>query len=166
MESNLSNLRARSSDVLSGFCYIGSYDDNFHLVIKCPVHVYAVIKKVFEGSSICVSFMSGNLPLTHLVLPQFLGTFRYRDKSGKVRKYHSAFVYPLDLNYKPSSEEYSSISAILSVFSSYHFEFYDKKDRSLKTLFTLFAEDFVESVDSLISAFGASGVGPSSTQIK
>ena len=153
--ANLSRLRSRSEDVTSGFCFIGSYEDNFHVIIKCPIHVYVVIKKAFAASSVKVSFQSGNLPLTHLVLPQFLGRFIYRDISKKVRKYHAAFVYPLDLNYEPTEFEYQQISAVLSVFGSNNFEYYDKKDRSLKTLFTLFAEDFVEYLDSLVQAFDA-----------
>lgn len=150
---NLSCLRSHSENVTSGFCFIGSYEDNFHVIVKCPIHVYVVIKKAFANSSVKVSFQSGNLPLTHLVLPQFLGRFIYRDISKKVRKYHAAFVYPLDLNYEPTEFEYQQISAVLSVFGSNKFEYYDKMDRSLKTLFTLFAEDFVEYLDSLVSAF-------------
>ena len=142
--------------MLSGFCFIGDYSDNFYIVIKCPVHVYVVIKKAFAASSINVTFHSGNLPLTHLVLSNYLGRFIYRDISHKVRKYHAAFVYPLDLNYKPSESDYQKISALLSVFRSHKFEYYDKRDRSIKALFTLFADDFVEYLDSLVSAFDGS----------
>lgn len=161
---NLSRLRSHSENVTSGFCFIGSYYDNFHVIIKCPIHVYVVIKKAFANSSVKVSFQSGNLPLTHLVLPQFLGRFIYRDLSKKVRKYHAAFVYPLDLNYNLSEFEYQHISALLSVFGSNNFEYYDRMDRSIKTLFTLFASDFVEYFDSLIQAFDAPSTGVSTTK--
>ena len=143
----------------SGFCYIGSYDDNFHVIVKCPIHVYVVIKKAFSPSSVKVSFFTGKLPLNQLVAERYHGRFIYRDTSGKVKKYHAAFVYPLDLAYEATFDEYQIISAVLSVFQTNKFEFYDTSDRSLKTLFTLFAKDFVEYLNSLVQAFDAPDQG-------
>ena len=163
---NLDRLKSRSNDVASGFCYIGSYNDNFHIIIKCPIHVYVVIKKAFAASSVKVSFLTGALPLTHLVLPGFIGRFIYRDSSNKVRKYHAAFVYPLEMGYEPSQEEFKAISSVLSVFSTNKFEYYDQKDRSIKSLFALFAPDFVEYVSTLSAAFDDSLPGSPKTSIK
>lgn len=156
---NSSILRSRSNDVTSGFCYIGSYDDNFHIIVKCPIHVFVVIKKAFAPSSVKVSFFTGTLPLNQLVAERYHGRFIYRDSSGKVKKYHAAFVYPLELDYEATLEEYQIISAVLSIFATNKFEYYDASDRSLKTLFTLFAKDFVEYLNSLVQAFDAPDPG-------
>lgn len=153
---NSSILRSRSNDVTSGFCYIGSYEDNFHVIVRCPIHVYVVIKKAFAPSSVKVSFLTGSLPMSYLVAERYHGRFIYRDSSGKTKKYQAAFVYPLELDYEATLEEYQIISAVLSVFQMNKFEYYDTNDRSLKTLFTLFAKDFVEYLNSLVQAFDAS----------
>lgn len=152
-------MRSRSNEVTSGFCFIGSQTDNFHLIVKCPIHVYVVIKKAFAGSSVPVSFFTGTMPLTHIVLPQFIGRFIYRDSSGHIRKYHSAFVYPLDLNYEASYDEYQTISSLLSVLETNKLQFFDEKDRSIKTLFSIFAKDLVEYLNSLVQAFDAPDSG-------
>lgn len=148
----INTLRKNTDYSSSGICFIGSPADNFHLIVRCPVHVYVVIKRAFDGSSIPTKFYAGSVTISQVCLPQFEGKFIYRDSSNRVKKFNAAFIYPLDL-YEVTNDELQHISALLSVFMSNKFEFYDKKDRSLKTLISMFAFDFVSDVDSLIKSF-------------
>lgn len=152
-KSTMLNTLRRNTDISSsGICFIGSPGSNFHLIIRCPVHVYVVIKRAFDGSSIPTKFYSGCVTISQLCLDKFQGKFIYRDSSNRTKKFNAAFVYPLDL-YEVTEDELLHISALFSVFMSNKFEFYDKQDRSLKTLISMFAFDVVSDVSSLIENF-------------
>lgn len=145
--NNLPLLRKHSDVVTTGICYIGSYNSNFHIIVRCPVHVYVVIKKAFDLYGVECSFYSGNIPVSDLALPQFLGTFIYRNKD-KIRKYNAALIYPLDLN-TCVDDDLPYINKVLDCFKSFKYEFFDKKDRSAKTLFQMFVSDFISNYESI-----------------
>ena len=81
-----------------------------------------------------LSFYSCSLDITHLALPQFCGTFLYRQDDGKQKKFQAAFVYPLDLN-DIKDGDFLSMHMLLQVFKYKNWNFYDRKDKSIETLF-------------------------------
>lgn len=127
----------------SGIAFIGSPSDPFHFIIRCPVHIYCVIKRSLEmwEDPIKCSFYSGTMPITDLALPHFCGTFIYRNKDGKKKRFQAAFIFPLDLNV---DIDFRQIIKILQSFEYAKFEYFDKKDRSLCAILGTFAP-----VDSL-----------------
>lgn len=164
VNSKINVLKSRSDSVTSGILYVGSHAQNFYLAIRCPIHVATVIRKAFQASSIDCRFYSGSVTISQLVLPCFRGHFIYRDLTGKPKKYNAAFVYPLDVINSSCEDDFTYISAVLSVMSDNKYSYFDENNRSIKTLFTLFAPDFVEYVDSLIQAFDAPKTGVSTTK--
>ena len=122
----------------SGIAFIGSPFDPFHFIIRCPVHIYCAIRKSLDmwEHPISCSFYSGSMPITDLALPQFCGTFIYRNKDGKKKRFQAAFVFPLHLN---EDFDYGQIVKISQSFKYANFEYYDKKDRSLCAILDTFS---------------------------
>lgn len=151
MKNNLPLLRKRSSQVTSGLCYIGNLYTNFHIIVRCPVHVYVVLRKVFDEAGIPTKFFGGNIPVSDVVLPQFLGTFIYKF-NGKTKKFNAAMVYPLDMS-EVTLENINFVNKLLNVFRNTGFQYYDKKDRTAKTIFCTFASDFIADYEFLMESF-------------
>lgn len=118
----------------SGVCFIGSPLDNFHLIIRCPIHVYCQIKKALTvmPNVPASTFYSGSMPISDLAASRFIGTFIYRSPQGKAKKFQAAFIYPTCCAF-----DECDINPILSIHQCFEhagYEFYNKQNKSIPTI--------------------------------
>lgn len=151
--SNLYTLRSRSSEVTSGICFIGDLESNFCLVIRCPIHVYVAIKKSLGPLSIPLKFYSGSVTISMVADSRYHGVFKYRDASGKLKKYNAAFIYPLSLDFDLTDSDVSYILNLVSWFDSFGYQYFDKRDYSIKSLVSRYEKVFDSDVTSFCSDF-------------
>lgn len=148
-------LKARRTAENSGMAFIGGLNDNFQLIIKCPIHAYGVIKKILSTALYPPEcrFYSGSVEIEDVALSQFHGIFSYRNDKGKIRKFKAAFVYPLMADYMVSEDEFSKIQSLCATFQRENFSYYDKNNRSIQALFNCFALPAIIPETGLESAF-------------
>lgn len=139
-KNNYPLLRKADTASKSGVCFIGSPLEPYHMILRIPVHVFCVIKKCFEmwEHPIPITFYSGSMPITDLALPQFCGTFLYREKnSKKIKRFQAAFVYPLSSDQLIVHDYDVMVGSLIKLLQSFEygqFEFFDKNNKSLKTI--------------------------------
>ena len=150
--------RASASHASSGVAFIGSPLDSFHMIIRCPIHVYTCIRKaihLFENPP-QMTFCSGSIPITDLAASKFIGTFRYVSPIGKKQRFHAAFICPTCCG----SDDFRAAFQLYNALSYAGYEYYSKENKSLKTLLTevdfghaLFTDsifqDFVRAIDGV-----------------
>lgn len=143
--SKLAYLKSKAASVTSGVAFIGGINCNFQLIIKCPVHVYSVIKKNMQGtlSDPDTRFYSGSVPIDSLALPVFQGVFVYRNLKGEEKKYKAAFVFPLDLNREITQEEYKFLHTVCAFLKLANYEFFDKNNRRFETIINTFSQSLL-----------------------
>ena len=146
----------------SGIVFIGSVSDPFHMIIRCPIHVFCSIKKAFSimPNPPMLSFFSGSVPISDLAMHQFIGKFKYLSPSGKKQSFDAAFIYPTCC--AQNECDINPVLTILQVFRYHKYEFYNKKNN--KGLEAIVAENFPCTIFSnnpffesdFLSCFGAS----------
>ena len=148
----------------SGVVFIGSPLDSFHMIIRCPVHVYTCIKKSINlmNNPPHLMFCSGSIPISDLALPQFRGTFLYKSPTGKKQKFNAAFIFPTCCN----DEDFSSAFSLLNCFNFVEYDYFSESNKSLKTILSEICPSDSLFASSDFQDFVLAFSGDSSTSFK
>lgn len=140
-KTRFAEISMKASGVCAGVAFFGGLDSNFQLIIKCPIHIYSVIRKYLSGSNHDIEsrFFSGSIEIADLALPQFRGDFKFVSANGKVKKYHAAFVYPLMADYMVLPDEFARLSSFCALMDLNKYEYYDKQNRSFRQILNVFS---------------------------
>lgn len=155
---------ASASHKSSGVVFIGSPLDPFHMIIRCPIHVYTCIRKAINlfDNPPHMSFCSGNIPITDLAADKFIGTFRYVSPIGKKQRFHAAFVCPTCCG----SDDFNIAFRLYQALNYSGYEYFSKENKSLKTLLAEVSYDHSVFDDSLLQDFVRAFDGVAPDEIK